>query len=135
MRKRAFSLIELILVMIVLSIGLTTLLLVLRHSVTQSTNTHFYTVANWLCQEKIEEILSDRRDNGFGYILRRNYRDEEPFLTYTRTTEIYYVNLDNLNMEVQGTTVYKRIKVTVSGGGSSTPLEMVSLVTNYDETE
>ena len=135
MRKRAFSLIELILVMIILSIGLTTLLLVLRHSVTQSTNTHFYTVANWLCQEKIEEILSDRRDNGFGYILEKNYRDEEPFLTYTRTTEIYYVNLNNLNRERRRATAYKRIKVSVNGGGSSTPLEMVSLVTNYDETE
>ena len=135
MRKRAFSLIEVMLVMIILSIGLTTLILVLRHSVMQSTNTHFFTIANWLCQEKIEEILSDRRDNGFGYILERNYPDEEPFLTYTRTTEIYYVNLNDLNREQRRATAYKRIKVTVSGGGSSTPLEMVSLVTNYDETE
>ncbi len=101
----------------------------------QSADTHFYTIANWLCQEKIEEILSDRRDNGFGYIVKRNYRDEEPFPTYTRTTEIYYVNLDNLNVETRRATAYKRIKVSVSGGGSSTPLEMVSLVTNYDETE
>ncbi|MCK4463450.1 MAG: type II secretion system protein [Candidatus Omnitrophica bacterium] len=135
MRKRAFSLIELILVMIILSIGLTTLILLLRYSVMQSADTHFYTIANWLCQEKIEEILSDRRDNGFGYIVKRNYRDEEPFPTYTRTTEIYYVNLDNLNVETRRATAYKRIKVSVSGGGSSTPLEMVSLVTNYDETE
>ncbi len=138
MRKRGFSLIEIVLVMVILSIGLTTLILVLRYSVIQSANTHFYTIANWLCQEKIEEILSDRRDNGFGYIDERNYRDEEPisgFPTYSRTTEIDYVNLSDLNSESKRATDYKRVKISVSGGGSSTPLEMFSLVTNYDETE
>ena len=65
MKKRGFSLIEIILVMIILSVGLTTLILVLRHAIRQSTETHFHTVSNWLCQEKIEEILSERRNNGF----------------------------------------------------------------------
>ena len=132
MRKRGFSLIEIILVMVVLSIGLTTLILVLRYSVIQSANTHFYTIANWLCQERMEEIISERRDNGFSAVesLMPSV-DGNPvpgFSGYRRTTTLSYTDLDEA---LDSSDDYILIEVEVTGGGSATPLSMETVVSNY----
>ena len=118
--------------MIVLSIGLTTLILVLRYSVIQSANTHFYTIANWLCQEKIEEIASERRDNGFSAVESlMPSLDENPvpgFSGYRRTTTLSYTDLDGA---LSPSTNYILIQVDVSGGGSMSSITMETVVSKY----
>lgn len=120
--------------MIVLSLGLTTLILVLRYSVIQFSSSHFYTLSNWLCQEKMEEIVSDRRDSGFNYIVNSNYPDEPSvsgFALYNRTVRISYVELSDLTTPAAGPTDYKRVEVSVDSGNTA-PTELYSVVTRYD---
>jgi len=132
--RQSFTLIELVLVITILSIGFASLLLVMRYASVNASETHFTTIAHWLCQEKMEGILSDRRDNGFSYITSANYPDENPvsgFSNFTRTTEIYYVNLSNLNTDTGSSTDYKRIQVTVSGAKAPTSVRLWTIVSDY----
>lgn len=135
-RLYGYTLIELIVVLIILSLGLTTLLLALRQATFNNTSSQFLTVAQGLAQGKMEQIISDRKNQatGFSYIVNSNYPSEATvsgFKTYTRSVSIFYVNLAALDTQVAGPTDYKRVAVTVSGPASQTVVRLVTLVTNW----
>lgn len=135
MKKAGFTLIELVVVLIVLSLGLTTLLLMLRQATYNNTTSQYLTIACDLAQERIEQIISDRKNplRGFSYIVNANYPAESPvtdFSTYSRSVNIYYVDLGALNTPAAGSTNYKRVAVTISGPGGG-DVTLVTLVTDY----
>ena len=113
--KRAFSLVELLVMISVLAIGFGTILLVLRGANADNAGAHFVTVAGKLAQGRLEEIAADRRTRGFAYIDNANYPDEDPvpnFKGYQRMVNIYYVDLNNLDRAVASSN-YKRVDVTI----------------------
>ncbi len=90
-----------------------------------------------LAQEKMEEILSDKKASGFGYIVNVNYPAENPvdgvnFPNFNRSTSICFVAEGDLNDTGNcGTaTDWKRIGVTVSwtGGGQ---VDLVTILSNH----
>ena len=136
--KRAFSLVELIIMIFVLTIGFGTMLLILRSANIDNASAHFATVGGKLAQGRLEEIMADRRTQGFAYIDNSNYPDEDPvvnFRGYQRTVNIYYVDLNDLDTEVASSN-YKRVDVTVESvfditGFDFPTITVWTIVSNY----
>ena len=63
--KRGFTLVELLVVMVVLAFGLTTMLMMLKSASSNNADAHFITVAGKLAEGRLEEIIADRRTQGF----------------------------------------------------------------------
>ncbi len=133
--KKAFTLVELVIFLIVLSVGLVTLLLVLRSANVNNATAHFMTVAGELAEGKLDQVMSDRKTQGFGYIINSNYPLEDPvggFANYRREVDIYYVDLSDLNDEARRATDYKRIDVVVSSRvGIGADIKLTTIVSNY----
>lgn len=132
-KDKGFTLVELMVVMLVLSLGLTTLVLMLRQATFNNTSAQFLTVAQGLAQEKMEQIISDRKTQGFSYIDNSNYSAETPvtgYSTYSRSVNIFYVDSTDLNTQAAGPTNYKRAIVTVIGPGAGANVTLVTLVAN-----
>lgn len=127
--KEGFSLVELVIVLILISVGLVTLLLVLQNASVNNATAHIMTVAGGLAEGKIEEILADRRNRSFAYIDNSNY-PQESFDGYNIDVDIYYVDRDNLNLQT-GETDYKRAEVTVSKTASDAEVVLATVVSNY----
>lgn len=129
--KKGFTLVELVVVLVLLSVGLVTLLLVLRNASVSNATAHIITVANELGEGKIEEILADRKTQGFDYIKNLNYPTEDPvtgFNSYMREVDIYYVDLSDLDTPVIDSN-YKRVEVSVnSKGGVEPAVKLITIV-------
>ena len=135
--KKSFTLIELILVIVVLSIGFGSLLLALKFAAINSAQAQFNTVSNFLCQEMLETGLTfrDERDAADGFaalpITTINETPVTGFTQYNRSTVITYVDIGDLSQTVAGPTDYKKITVTVTGPSSSVPVTISTVVSDY----
>ena len=127
--KKAFTLVELVILLVVLSVGLVTLLLVLRSASINNANAHFATVAGGLLDAKMEEVLADRAEEGFAYIENSNY-PQETFDNYTIAVDIYSVDLDDLDTTASGRD-YRRVEITVQKSGIEGQASLHTLVSDY----
>lgn len=127
--KKSFTLIELIVVIVVLSIGLTTLLMLLRMASLNNAEANFITVVAELAEGKLEEILADRKEGTFAGITNGNY-PTETFDSYSIGTNIYNVQGPD-NLDTPGGTNYKRIDVTVTKTAIPNTLTLSTVVTDY----
>lgn len=134
--KRAYTLVELLIVIMILAVGLVTMLLVLRNATISSVNVGYMTVASGLAQGKIDEILADRitNANGFDYISTQDY-NEDPvsgFDGYSITVDMYYFNyyVDFDTPEALPTR-YKRVDVTVAKEDVNTDIVFSTIVCSY----
>ncbi len=126
-----YSLPELIISLVVLSIGLGTLTLVTREASIRNSESHYVVVAAGLAQEKIEEILSnDFSSVAVGTTVESSITN---FSSFTRTTTVAYVNAGNLNGSAGGATNYKRVSVAISpkSAGLGPTIDIVTLMTDY----
>ena len=134
---RGFTLVELLVVMIVLAFGLITLLMMLKSASANNADAHFLTVAQKLAEGRLEQVISDRRTQGFAYITNANYVAEDPvtdFPGYRRKVNIYYVSLANLNTVAGSATNYKRVDVAVEHTSVSSdfpPVEVSTVMTSH----
>ncbi len=92
-RQNGFSVIEVILVIMIIAVAVPPILTMFGQNLTSSMEAEFYTKAVYYCEERLEQILADKRalssGKGYDYILQVNrYPDDNPESVYTRTVTI-----------------------------------------------
>lgn len=130
-----FTLIEVILSIIVVSIAVVGMTSAISFMGRGSLNAEVTSTAKELAQEKMEQIMGDKRDaaRGYGYtITAGQYPAESPvagFSNYSRTVTITEVDPNNLAVALAGSGV-ARVVVDVSYAGlPNVPTPAASLVT------
>ena len=122
--EAGFSLIEIIITLVVLSIAAVGVLSVFSGTQRGSADPLILNQAVQLAQEKMDEIMGDRKNpgRGFLYIVPGNYGPDTPvpgFANFNRTVTIFCVNSGTLNTDntqVPPCTVsgYTHVTVTVT---------------------
>lgn len=139
MTKKGFTLIEAILTMMLLSAGIVGVFTLYHKNIAVADEMEQTVIATALAQEKLEQIIHDKKYNLYAYVTQANYTSPEDLTSigypgYTRTTTIQEVLSSDLTTPPQGqqSTGYKRVTVSVqvSGGGTYT---FETLVTEWGE--
>jgi MSHA pilin protein MshD len=134
-----FTLIEIIITLVVLSIAVVGVLSVFTTAIRGSANPVVLNRANALAQEKIDTIIGDRMNSarGFAYILPANYTAEIPVTGFNRSVTIICVDPDDLNKDnlvppgASGcASGYTHVQVTVAHAAIGS-VSLDGLVTNY----
>ncbi len=128
--QKGFSVIEVILVVLIIAVAVPPILSMFSQNLTSSVEAEFYTKAAYYCEEKLEQILADKRASksgkGYDYILQANrYPDDNPETVYTRT-----VTIDTAG-HVYESIRYAEVKVSVSHPQITTVV-IGSWVTDYE---
>ena len=119
--QTGFTLVELALTVIIVGICFMSLVAVFSTSLVGSSDSEHITIATFLAQEKMEQILADKNGRGYSYIVNSNYPAEDPvpgYPGYSRSVVITEVS------------DYKIVVVRVSHLDSS-DVELTTEVTNY----
>jgi prepilin-type N-terminal cleavage/methylation domain-containing protein len=140
---RGFSLIELIITIIVISVGVLGLIAAMSFTTGRSINAELMTTTTLLAQERMEELIGDRRSSGYGTAsldigTTTDPAFGAPYADYTRTVEICYVDSAIQNPDCDPAppnvdTGYKRMTITVENNmmQAASNVSIVSLVTDY----
>jgi len=125
-RMEGFTLIEVVMIIVVVSIAIPTLLIVLGQGAKQGVDAELLVSATNVAQAQMEATLS----LGFSGIASTAYSTTVGGNTYSGNVTVCYVQAAALNTCVTPppTTDYKRISVTVT---SPTQAGLVTVVTNY----
>lgn len=134
--KKGFTLIEVIITLGVLAGGVMGVLTMYHRNIERAAQMEQTLIATQLAQEKLEQILHDKKYQNYAYILAANYPSPEDlesqgFGGYTRTTTIAEVNATDLTTPQNGTG-YKKITVTVFLNGTQAAT-LETLVTLWGE--
>ncbi len=129
MNDRGLSLLEVILSILILSIGLTGFFALFVTAVTGSAEPVLSDAALYLAQERMEQIAAGKRANGFATLTSANYPNDSPKgpdpvsgpLTFTRTVTFTDVAASDLKTPAVGSG-YRKVMVTVSYGRGSVAL-------------
>lgn len=136
-RKDGFTLIEIILAIIIISIGVLGLVSAISFTSSKGINAEVITTAHVLAQECMENLIAEKRANGYGAgPLAIGTTIDPPacpaFTGYPRTVEICNVdgNLANPDCTApDNVSGYKRITVSINYTGlADLPTPVVSLV-------
>jgi len=111
--QRGYSLIEIIMVIIIVAIAIPPLLSLLSSVLVDSHDSEVLTQAVTFAQEKMEEIIADKKadDGGRGYdwvVTPGRYPSDEPATGYTRS-----VHIDTTNKKYDNVR-YALVEVTVT---------------------
>jgi prepilin-type N-terminal cleavage/methylation domain-containing protein len=136
MKNEGFTLIEVILVVVIMAIAIPGLITVLSVITQGQVNTVGTTTAALLAQERLEEIVADKRspNRGYAFVVNGNYAPDVPMAGYNRSVNIVCVAATDLNTAVPCDTGYKRVAVTVqaAGVGPTVPdAVLVTVLTDY----
>lgn len=122
---KGFTLIELIMSVIIISICIIPVAVMFQQAMHGSVEAKVLTVANALAEEKMEEILR------LGYANVTNQSGTfTGFSDYSFQVTVNYANSSDLNTPVANATGYRSVEVGVAHGGIQ-PVALRSLVTNY----
>ncbi len=132
-RVRAFTLIEAIASIVLLSVAVPSMTWGVRDAVIRRTDPIKLTKARWLLAERMEQVIADRHSTsrGYDYCVTANYPAEgsvSGFSGFSRSTSI---NAINTNV---GTTGWKMVTVTVTyidGVGVARAITLSTILTNY----
>ena len=91
--KRAFSLIETIVAIVIMSIAVPAMLWTVREAHINRVNPTLASTARWLAIEKIEDVIADRHSTtrGYTYLIPANYSAENPvagFAGFSRSVSL-----------------------------------------------
>lgn len=132
MRHKGFTLIEAILTASLLAAGILGLLTLFQQNVGRSDEMEQTVIASLLAQERIEQIIHNKKYQGYANITAANYAGSENLASigypgYTRTTTIQEVSGNDLTTPQNGSG-YTRITVTVTptGGQAATYQTLVT---------
>lgn len=132
--RRAFSLIEAITALVVLSIAMPAMLWSIRDSVRRRADPVLLSRARWLAAERLEDCIADGHSptRGYSYLATGNYPDETPVTGFTGMNRSVAI-AETAPKFVAGTG-WKTITVTVTytdGQGVSRSLALSTVVTSY----
>ncbi len=138
-REDGFTLIEIILAIIIISIGVLGLVSAISFTTGKSINAEVVSTAQVLAQERIEELIAKKRDAGYGAspdldIGTTTTALPSPFTGYTRIVEVCLVdaNLQNPDCDPglpNNDVGFKRVTVNINYSGlPDLPSPVVSLV-------
>jgi type II secretory pathway pseudopilin PulG len=131
----AFTLVEAIIAIVILSVAMPPMLWAIRDSQTSRVSPILTSRARWLATEKLEDVIADRHSTtrGYSYVVSGNYA-AEPTITgfpgFSRSVAI----TESGAAFVTGGTGYKLITVTVSwtdARAQSRSLALSTVVTDY----
>ena len=132
-RAKAFTLIEAIAAIVLLSVAVPSMTWGVRDAVIRRTDPIKLTKARWLLAERMEQIIADRHSTsrGYDYCVNAVYPAEgsvSGFSGFSRSTSISAINTN------VGTTGWKMATVTVTyidGVGVARTISLSSILTNY----
>ena len=126
MKEKAFSLIEVVLVMIVIGISVTPLCIAMVNIVHRNVFTQAHATAVALAEGEVERLTNAR----FSLVTGESpVACEPPFSHYVRETVVEYVDPADLNTSVVGPTNYKRVRVKVNNPLAG-EIVLTTIVTN-----
>jgi len=133
--RRAFSLIEAIACVVMLSIAVPPMLWAVQSAHRQRVNPMLASKARWLATEKLEDVIADRHSStrGYDYLTSGNYSVESAitdFPGFTRSVSFAEKGPD-LSSAGDG---YMLVTVTVSwtdASGTTQSLEVSTVLTEY----
>ncbi|MBL8744836.1 MAG: type II secretion system protein [Phycisphaerae bacterium] len=134
-RRSAFTLIESIMAVVVISIMIPPTLVLIRDAQVRRASPILASRARWLATEKLEDVIADRHSatRGWTYLTNASYPAETPvngFAQFSRSVSIVQTGHD---LATSGTG-YKRVTVTVSWmdprHGSAT-LSLATVLTDF----
>jgi Tfp pilus assembly protein PilV len=132
--QSGFIFVELILTMLVLSIGLASGYVLMDNSLSNSVTGDADVVASQLANEKLEQIISDKSFGGYDALAEGDYPPETldaPYQNYSRQVDIYEVNPTDMSTAEAGSG-YKKVTVSVTWGNHDyETVNVVTLLTNY----
>lgn len=136
--QRGFSLIEVIVTLVVVSVAAVGVLSVFSVGIRGSADPLILTQATQLAQERIDSVLADRANpaRGFAWITPANYPAENPvtgFPAFNRSVSIFCVAAADLNTSIGAPPCaggYAHVRVTVSHAALADTV-IDTLVTNY----
>jgi type II secretory pathway pseudopilin PulG len=132
--RRAFTLVEAITALVLLSIALPTMLWAIRDSVRRRADPILLSRARWLASEKLEDLIADAHSpsRGYSYVVNANYSAESPVSGFTGMNRSVSV-VETAPKFVAGTG-WKTCTVTVTytdGQNVSRSLQLSTVVTSY----
>ena len=132
--RRAFSLIEAISALVVLSIAMPAMLWSIRDSVRRRADPILLSRARWLAAEKLEDCIADGHSptRGYAYLVVGNYPSEAPVTGFTGMNRSVAIS-ETAPKFIAGTG-WKTVTVTVTytdGQGVSRSLAVATVLTSY----
>ncbi|MGI9015043.1 MAG: type IV pilus modification PilV family protein [Phycisphaerales bacterium] len=135
-RHRAFTLIETIAAIVVLSIGVPPILYAVREAHVARVNPALVAKARWLAVERMEDVIADRYApaRGYDWVVAARYQAESPvtgFGQFTRTVAVLETGPD---LATPGSG-YKLVTISVSWSdarGVTQSFDVTSVLTEYD---
>lgn len=137
-KKEGFSFVEAVITLVLISAGMLGVLQLFDQNVRSANDMEHTVRATYLAQERMEQIIQDKKYQGFDYIVMANFPASEDlsaqgFNGYTRTLNIVEVRSDDLITPAPPSgSGYKRVTVSVQvAGGDLVTLE--TLLTLWGE--
>ena len=132
-RARAFTLIEAIAAIVLLSVAVPSMTWGVRDAVIRRTDPIKLTKARWLLAERMEQIIADRHSTsrGYDYCVTAAYPAEASVSGFTGFSRSVSINAINTNV---GTTGWKMVTVTVTyvdGVGVARSITLSTILTSY----
>lgn len=136
MKTKGFTLVEAVLTLTLLAGGIVGVLFLFQQNVSKANQMENSLVASFLAQEKMEQIVQDKKYQLYNFIVAANYPSPENlapqgFPGYTRTTTILEVSPNDLSSQQPGSG-YKRVTVAVAISGGET-IALTTLLTYWGE--
>lgn len=125
-----YSLIEIILVILILAIAIPPVIHLFSYNLENSVDSEIYTKATYFAEERMEEVLADKRASssgkGYDYILGvGRYPDDLPETGYSRA-----VSVDTTGKIINGVS-YAEVIITVNHSNINSVV-LTTWVTDYD---
>lgn len=132
--QSGFAFVELILTIMVMSVGLASGYVLMDNSLVNSVQSEANVVASQLANEKLEQIISDKSTGGYDALSSNDYPVETldaPYQNYSRMVTIQEVSGNDLSTPQAGSGL-KRVTVSVTWGEEDyETINVVTILTDY----
>jgi prepilin-type N-terminal cleavage/methylation domain-containing protein len=137
-RRPAFTLIEVTIAIVVLSLAVPSIFWALRDSSIRRVDPINVSRARWLANEKLEDVLADAHSTtrGYAYLVNANYSAESPVTGFTGFSRSVAITVSDGNLVAGVGTGFKTIVVSVGftdGKGASRTLSLSGVVSEEFE--
>lgn len=134
-KKRAFSLIETIIAIVILSIAVPAMLWTVREAHIDRVNPTLASTARWLAIEKLEDVIADRHSTtrGYAYLLPANYTAENPVAGFAAFSRSVSLNETLADLVTAGAG-YMNVTVQIGwtdGEAQAQTLDISTVLTDY----